>query len=92
MKLSQHQLEVLHLLKDGWELGCDVYQIGHVGLVEKCRLQKHGLGHGDPIRSAKIVTINALVRKGLIKRLENNFVMTQPTRYELTEKGVRALK
>lgn len=87
MKLSEGQSKVIRLMQEGWELGSDLDIIGHTGSRETGRLQKHGLGHGNPCEDVKIVTINALCRKGLIKKKPNNYVMTQPTRYSLTEKG-----
>jgi len=87
MKLSKHQEKVLRLMGEGWELGTDTYEIGHTGMYEGGRLQKNGLGRGDPIEYCKIVTIDALVRKGLLERLNNPYIMIQPTRYRLTKEG-----
>lgn len=73
----------------GWELGTDLYDIGHTGMCERGRLQKNGLGRGDPTVGVKITTVDALVRKGLLERLDNPYVSIQPTRYRLTKEGER---
>jgi len=89
MKLSKHQEKVLKLMGEGWELGTDTYEIRHTGLCERGRLQKNGLGRGDPIEYCKIVTVDALVKKGLLERLDNPYIMIKPTRYRLTKEGER---
>jgi len=87
MKLSKAQLEVLQKLSEGWELGSSLTQIGFTVEIERGVLQKNGLGCGQPLKDVKIITINALVKKGLIKRLPNPYVRIEFTKYELTEKG-----
>jgi len=87
MKLTENQAKVIKLLQEGWELGVDTDQIGYTRINRTVRLQKHGLGHGEPIETARISTIEALVKKGLLQRIPNPYIMTQPTRYQLTEKG-----
>lgn len=87
MKLSKKQARVVKLMQEGWELGSDLGTIGHTVVVETGRLQKHGLGHGDPCERVKIGTIQSLVRRGFIEKLPNMLVMVEPTRYRLTEKG-----
>ena len=87
VKLSIQEEKVLKLVSEGWELGTDIYENGHTGMCERGRLQKNGLGRGDPIEHCKIVTVDALVRKGLLERLDNPYVMIKPTRYRLTKKG-----
>lgn len=86
-KLSKTQLNVLRLMSEGWELGSYPIQIGFTRIVEHAVLQKHGLGHGDPMEKVNIRTINALLRKKLIRFPSNPHPMIETTRYWLTEKG-----
>lgn len=92
VKLNIYEEKVLKLVGEGWELGTDLYEKGHTGMCERGRLQKNGLGRGDPIEHCKITTVDALVRKGLLERLDNPYVTIQPTRYRLTEKGKIVVK
>lgn len=92
LKLSKNQMKVIKLMQEGWELGSDIYYIGRVTQIEKGRLQKHGLGHGDPMEEVKIVTIRALKKKELIQALPNPYPSLEPTRYTLTEKGKKEVK
>jgi len=87
MKLSEKQVKVIRLLQEGWELGVDLNFIGHTVQTQTCRLQKHGLGRGEPVEYAKITTIESLERKGLIEALPNPYTSIQPTVYRLTQKG-----
>jgi len=87
MKLSQQQIKIIRLLQEGWELGVDTDQIGFTRIRQVARLQKYGLGHGYPIEYAKVRTIEALEKRGLIQKMPNPFIMIKPTRYILTEKG-----
>jgi len=87
MKLSKNQIKVLQLMQQGWELGSSVGTIGFTVIVRRAWLQKNGIGHGAPIENTKIVTVNSLVRKGLVEKLSNPYVMTQCTLYRLTSKG-----
>jgi len=87
ISLSKSQTKVMKLMQEGWELGSTITQIGFTILIERAWLQKNGIGHGDPIEDTKIVTVNALIRKGLIKRLPSKSPMIDGHIYRLTEKG-----
>jgi hypothetical protein len=87
MKLSESQAKVIRLLQEGWELGVDTSAWRGTLGERTVRLQKYGLGRGDPVEHAKILTIESLERKGLIEALPNPYVCVQPTVYKLTQKG-----
>ena len=83
----------MRLLKEGWELGCDMTTFPRSALgTMTCRLQKNGLGHGEPMENAKYATIESLEKKGLILSLENKYPSLQPTRFLLTDEGRKMVK
>ena len=88
MKLSQRQLEVLRLLKEGWELG-HYFTWGTID----CWLQKNGLGFGGETKKVNLNTLHSLRNRGLItfagRKLKDSLSMS---RYKLTEKGLEVLE
>ena len=87
MKLSSHQTKVLKLMQEGWECGIHICTSGHTQMFERGVLQKNGLGHGSPLEEVKAQTIWSLRKHGLIELIPNDYVMTKPTRFVLTQKG-----
>jgi len=88
MKLSEQQSKMLKLLQEGWELGVDTNTSGHTVIYRTARLQKNGLGHGDPIEYFKVTVVDALRRKCLIQQVdEPTYPMIKPVRYVLTQAG-----
>jgi len=86
-KLSSQQCEVIKLMQEGWELGVDTEGWRSTLGQRRARLQKYGLGKGDPIAYFKAVVIDALERKKVIEQEPNNYPMIKSTKYHLTEKG-----
>ena len=72
--------EVLQLMREGWEC-CYAHGLRGPGWW---RLQKNGLGRGGDVKHPHGQTMNALEKKGLIKRLPYE-VGTFHTKYVLSE-------
>ncbi len=80
-ELSEHQLDVLRKMQDGWELGLNT------GFTPQAWLQQKGLGRGGETQKVKLNTLHGLEHRGLIQRVANIFP-TQP--FILTPTGIGA--
>lgn len=60
-KLSKTQQEVLHMMRNGWELGTSS------GLHGRSWLQRGGLGRGGEVKRVSYATVYSLFKAGLIK-------------------------
>jgi hypothetical protein len=87
MKLSSKQIEVLKLMKEGWELGIDTDGWRSTLGRRTARLQKDGLGKGGLVTYFRAIVIDALEHKGFIMHKINQYPTITPTVYYLTEKG-----
>lgn len=77
MKLPTKAYDVVLKLRAGWELGQST-AFGH----ERCWIQKDGIGRGGESINIHGNTLQALLRRGLVKRVGHGF----PTqRYKLVE-------
>jgi len=89
MKISKIQLEILKLMKKGWELG----KMFHTDLSVRFWLQKEGIGKGGEtkeIRNSK--SIFKLEDLSLIKLNQGNPSYFSGCTYKLTEKGKEFLQ
>lgn len=84
MKLSKTQLEVIRLMKEGWELGRNVTNGRDVG--HQWWMQKGGLGYGGEDKTVNSATAWKLYHLGLICKPNPNLEF--PTEHwALTEEG-----
>ena len=67
-RLYAYQNEVLALMGEGWELGRNM-----TSFHSHSWLQQGGCGRGGPSKEVHGNTVNALLRKGLIKTKERVF-------------------
>ena len=77
-RLSPAQEYVLHMMRNGWELGTSTVPDGG-----GARIQQGGLGRGGKTETVSAATVNALCCAGLIRR-HYGF---PAARYTLCEKG-----
>ena len=78
LRLSKTQIEVVNLMREGWELGASS------GFDYYAWLQKDGIGKGGPTKRVSGATVHALWKKKFIFVLKTHYSgFTNPTIYGL---------
>ncbi len=78
MKLTTNQIEVIKLMREGWQMGHSAV------MTRRTWLQKDGVGRGGESKDVNKNTFNSLVFKNLLNQDKYSF----PTvTYKLTELG-----
>ena len=87
-ELTKNQVKMIQLMQEGYHLRVFGCFSGHVKYVHIVTLRKEGEGNRFKVERASKITVNSLVKRGLIKVTKSKMGGdSKSTDYELTEEG-----